>query len=513
MQLVAAFSLFNVYYWVGYDTWTHAAWNEILVNNGYLFSTMAKEASFPIQHIAVVVTDVLCNINIHDASLISVSLPTIILSITFFIIVKNLTNVQCGLIAMLVGGLLPPIISWVTLSQTTTYGYMLFTVLMLCYWKIKINNHYNRDLYFVVFLFVFITIIMTHAFSSFIILGIFIALYFGSIISEHKLFTFEAKLLFVLTSILLIYWIVTAWNANASVFEGILDTALYAFNFNDWGVSDTFQKYMNLVAPLPLNEFLDKVFLLFIVISALSLIFISLERRSKEKIPQIFVLLVASIGIIGFYLLSIFILPGMSDRFVPYCAFFALLAFSILLYYHICIAPVRISPSIYALITIVLISSLIFLFMGSSTVNLDNSIWVSETTISNGITIQECSGINTIIQNIPDIESCTYDHALSPVYGYYAYLHKYHESAVIPPALYHYPSYIDWSDINASSKNYLIFRSKLLADPTYQLFKYGTTSQRKFTQKLQLPSNFDQQLNGRYDIIYSNSKIDLYKLA
>ena len=39
----ASLSIFKIFYWTGRDTWTHAAWNYLLVQEGWLFAGLTRE--------------------------------------------------------------------------------------------------------------------------------------------------------------------------------------------------------------------------------------------------------------------------------------------------------------------------------------------------------------------------------------------------------------------------------------------------------------------------------------
>ena len=55
----ASLSIFKIFYWTGRDTWTHAAWNYQLAQEGWLFAGMGKELQTPLYHVAVAVTEIL----------------------------------------------------------------------------------------------------------------------------------------------------------------------------------------------------------------------------------------------------------------------------------------------------------------------------------------------------------------------------------------------------------------------------------------------------------------------
>ena len=55
----ASLSIFKIFYWTGRDTWTHAAWNYQLAQEGWLFAELGKELPTPLYHVAVAVTEIL----------------------------------------------------------------------------------------------------------------------------------------------------------------------------------------------------------------------------------------------------------------------------------------------------------------------------------------------------------------------------------------------------------------------------------------------------------------------
>ena len=511
LSFLSVFSIFKIYVWTGYDTWTHATLNELIVRTGDILSVLGKEASSPVQHLMVASTDIMCGVDIRIATLLAVTVPLILLSsLVIYFIVNRVCDSKCALLSMLIFVFLSPVIFWEQAAQTTSFGVLVFSLLMLIYWGWKYSDKTNNKRYFYLLLFIILVIIMTHTFSSFIILGIVTALYLGSVISENKVLTHEFVILAFYLLLLLIYWIFMSWGSSSTIFEGVSSVAMDSFSFSKTALPDIV-KYINISSPSPIDSLLNLVFFYILGITTTLLCVILAKRKSLERSPSWSILMLSIIST-GTYFVSIFLIPEMAERFGPYCALISAIVIGYIIFYFI--SKVSKKKTLYQFISaVVLVVILIaFLNIGSILINTDNPLWLKNTTQINGATAAECAGIETLVQYLPELTENTYDHMSSPVYGFYAYLQAYTNNHVVPPMIYYLPSYINWGELSESGNEYLLFRDMLLTRPTTQLIKYGDLFGQRTSQLIQLNQSYVEGLNRDYKHVYSNGAIELYPL-
>jgi len=511
ISFLSVFSIFKIYVWTGYDTWTHAALNELIVQTGTILSVLGKEASYPFQHLMVASTDIFCGVDIRIASFLAVTVPLILVSsLTVYFIVSKICNRRCALLAMLMFVFLAPVISWAQVAQTTSYGFLVFSLLMLVYWGWKYSDKTNNKRYFYLFLFTILVVIMTHTFSSFIILGIVTALYLGSVISENKIFTHEFVILVLYLIILLIYWIFMSWGESSSIFEGVSSVAMDSFSSSETVLPDI-AKYININPPSTLDSLLNLAF--FYILGITTTLFCFIIARSKMlRKSSVWLILMLTVISTGTYFISIFLIPEMAHRFGPYCAFISAIVIGYIIYYYITKISKKKTAYLFISAIVLVVILIAFINIGSTVINTDNPLWLKNTTQSGGATVAECVGTETLVQYLPELTENTYDHAYSPVYGYYAYLQVYNDSHVVPPMIYYQPSYVNWGELSESGKDYLLFRDMLLTYPTIQLIKYGDLFGERTSQLIQLDQSYVDGLNRDYKHVYSNGAIELYPL-
>ena len=511
ISFLSVFSIFKIYVWIGYDTWTHAALNELIVQKGTILSVLGKEASYPFQHLMVALADILCGVDIRIASLLAVTIPLILVSsLAVYFIVSKVCNSRCALLAMLMFVFFAPVISWAQFAQTTSYGFLVFSLLMMVYFGWKYSEKTNNKRYFYLLLFIVLVVIMTHTFSSFIILGIVIALYLGSVISENKVFTDELVIFFLYLIILLIYWIFMSWGGSSTILEGVSSVAMDSFSFSERVLPDI-AKYININPPSAIDSLLNLTFF-YIIGIATTLFCIIVARSIMLEKSSIWSILMLSVISTGAYLGSMFIIPEMAERFGPYCAFISAIVIGYIIFYNI--SKVSKKKTVYLFISAIVLVVIIiaFLNVGATSINTDNPLWLTNTTQRVGATVAECTGTETLLQYLPGLTENTYDHLYSPVYGYYAYVQAYTTSQVVPQVQYHKPSYINWGELAESGKEYLLFRDIVLTRPTMQLIKYGDMFGQRTSQLIQLDQSYADRLNRDYKHVYSNGAIELYPL-
>ena len=145
---LSSLSIFKIYYWSGNDTWAHAGYNEVIADIGFLTPAMGKELDYPLQHLLVVITDILPNLDVRTASLIAITVPSVLVSVTIYLIAKRLIGEKFGLVACILMNLSAYVILWRILAQTTSYGVLVTSVLLAVCFAIflsedkKLNSRY-----------------------------------------------------------------------------------------------------------------------------------------------------------------------------------------------------------------------------------------------------------------------------------------------------------------------------------------------------------------------------------
>ena len=175
----ASLSIFKIFYWTGRDTWTHAAWNYQLAQEGWLFAGLGKELQTPLYHVAVAVTEILPGLDVRTATIIAVTIPLIILfSLGVFLVARPIIGSQYAVLAVIIADFIGIVPYWSSWGQSTTYACMVFAIMLVPLFKLlseKRTGHTGRWL--VLFVFFALTIALTHLYSTFIL-----AMYLGGVL-------------------------------------------------------------------------------------------------------------------------------------------------------------------------------------------------------------------------------------------------------------------------------------------------------------------------------------------
>lgn len=508
LSLIATFSVFKVYQWVGYDTWTHAITNKLISLMGTLDFLHEKGLSESVQHVAVAITDILLGADIRLATFMAVSVPLLIVaSLAVYIIVKKLTNQKSALLATLLFIYLPPVISWAQVGQTTTYGFLLVVLLLLTYtiWK-NTEVKYNKCL-FILLLTIEFCLIATHIFSAFIGFWIILALYAGSAIRDNKLLTEEFPLFILYGVFLAIYWIFTGVLQST-----VLSVAMSSLQFSErTAVPVDIERNINIIPPSAIESVANMSFL-FVLVVCILLICLILTKRHQIFPKNIWIYLSIAITLTLCYCASTLVLAEMAERFNSHCAFLLAILFGCVLFWYQKKVSNKRGFRIYTVVVVLLIVSIGFLGLGNTTINPDNPIWLSSTNGGSGSTIAECDALQTVVAYLPDLSANTYDHLLSPVYGYYSFFQMMNDMKVIPKNLYYTPTYLNWFELPESGKDNLLFRTKVLTRPTSLVVKYGDEFGERLSVSVQLTQEYANQLDGSYSKTYSNGALELIPL-
>ena len=175
----ASLSIFKIFYWTGRDTWTHAAWNYQLAQDGWLFAGMGKELQTPLYHVAVAVTEILPGLDVRTATIIAVTIPLIILfSLGIFIVARAIIGPQYAVLAVIIADFIGIVPYWSSWGQSTTYACMVFAIMLVPLFKLlseKRTGHTGKWL--ALFALFALTIALTHLYSTFIL-----AMYLGGVL-------------------------------------------------------------------------------------------------------------------------------------------------------------------------------------------------------------------------------------------------------------------------------------------------------------------------------------------
>ena len=175
----ASLSIFKIFYWTGRDTWTHAAWNYQLAQEGWLFPGLGKELPNPLYHVSVAITEILSGFDVRTATIIAVTIPLIILfSLAVFLVARAIIGPQYAVLAVIIADFIGVVPYWSSQGQSTTYACMVFAIMLVPLFKLlseKRTGHTGKWL--ALFSLFALTIALTHLYSTFIL-----AMYLGGVL-------------------------------------------------------------------------------------------------------------------------------------------------------------------------------------------------------------------------------------------------------------------------------------------------------------------------------------------
>ena len=189
-------------------------------------------------HVQVAVMKILSNVSIRDASNFAIIIPFVLSSIFVYLVARHLFGEQIGLFAMLLVNVSNFHIYWGSAPQTTSYG------IILCYFLLYIlfNIFYLRPdtRWNSISVFLIITLIITHAVSSFIFVVIIFALFFGSRV-YNQVYKDEIKLLYgevlLISAVALLqrcFTAINSKNSGKSFFDQIVSVSILLYNGRSW---------------------------------------------------------------------------------------------------------------------------------------------------------------------------------------------------------------------------------------------------------------------------------------
>jgi len=403
ISLNLKYSLFLSYWGSGVDYWGHLLDNLNLANNGYIEILSGKEVFFPLMHIQVAVNQIITGSQIKEATNFGIIIPLIISSVCILLVAKKFLDVRIGLLAMLLVNISDFHILWGSAPQTTTFGIILYFFLIFTIIIASITSTHRMLWSALVFTFI-VSIVLSHAVSSFIIfitiLGLFIGSIFYKIFFDNSISYFPSVIFFFLYSILLInHWDISLYHGldgGTSFFEKILSGFQFFFTKHADLLNrpETIKEYAAVLPPFLERAANTMGLSIFIGLSVIgSLFWLSNNNRDKIK----FTMVVATLSL----LFITFIFPFMGIRNIMPSRWFAFIYFflSLIAAFAIINLLMKISnQNLKKVVCFGLIFSLTFFMTASTISNLDSPLWLKESSISTTYTIQEGAGAETIVR-------------------------------------------------------------------------------------------------------------------
>ncbi|MDR7665077.1 hypothetical protein RG963_04580 [Methanosarcina sp. Z-7115] len=392
------YSIFNLAGFIpGVDPWTHAKMNSLLSQTGNIGVLYDKEIYFPIMHIQTVIMELLTNTSLRDASNFAIIIPFVFASSFVYLVSKDLLGHRAGLFAMLLVNISDYHIYWGSSPQTTSYGLILYYLLVYILVKSYfLNCNYKWVAISILLSFI---LIITHAVSSFIFLITTASLFLGTIFynflyKEWKIS--KLKNISLITAIMLLQqWFIAIYSTDGRPFFDVIVSTLYFYitgHAEFLNRPETISAFSATMPPF-LERFADicgfSLFLFFGIIG--SLFCLSDKHRSRDIFSFIFVLTVLFSINFSFPLFGIRnIMPSRWFAF-EYLFLSTLASFSILK-----LSTYFKSRKLRPIFVAVVFISIAF-FMSTSTIsNLDSPLWLKTETVSTTYTLGEVRGAETL---------------------------------------------------------------------------------------------------------------------
>lgn len=221
----------------GGDFFQHMAGNNILSQTGNLdfmglaTRTMNKEISFPLMHIQTAIMDIVTNLPIKFSTFLAISIPLLIASISIYLVTREIFDDRTAVLATLILSVCDYVILWGFGPTTTSFGLCIFYFSMYC--MAKIWNSNKKTLWISFFLLFSLSLIFTHAVSSYVMFVTLIAISLGSILynkyyNDSKYDKFVLILPIIYTIIMILFWNYAYYSISSTFFgrisEGLVDT-------------------------------------------------------------------------------------------------------------------------------------------------------------------------------------------------------------------------------------------------------------------------------------------------
>lgn len=390
---------YSIYMSAGYipgvDPYLHAKMNELLAHAGTTSVLIDKELYFPMMHIQTAIMQVVTQLTIKDSTNFSIIVPYIFATSFIYLVGRSLFGDKVGLLAMLIVNISDFHIYWGVAPQTTSYGVTLFYFSM--YLLYKVINSPSRKIWTLLSLFLILTLLFSHAVSSFILMVSIFSLALGSwlynILYKNEKTFYHG--LFLITAIALIqHWSMTIYKAGTSFFDQIVSNLyFYVVGYADF--LNRPESATKLLGVLPsfterLADSLGLSLLLFFAI--LGILIVLMPKHRCHVVFNYFIVLLFLFGIT--FAFPLFGLKNIiPTRWFAFEYFFVSIfaAFSIL----------KISYSFDKILlkkafVLLFISTMAFFMATNSISNLDSPLWLRESTVSTVYTPAEIQGASTM---------------------------------------------------------------------------------------------------------------------
>jgi len=487
------YSIFNLAGFIpGVDPWIHAKMNYLISQTGnieVLFGS--KEMYFPIMHIQVAIMEILSNASIKDASNLAIIVPFVFVSSFVYILSKHLVGHKIGLFALLLVNVSDFHTYWGSAPQTTSYGIMLYYLLIYVLFKSYFLNSNTK--WTAISISLIFILIITHAVSSFIFLITIVSFFVGSIIytfSDERVVTPKLETVALITLIALLQqWFVALYSTDGTSF---FDVIVSTFNFyltehaGFLNRPETVVTFSTTMSPF-LERFADicgfSLFLFFGIIG--SLFCLSNKYRSLNLFLFVFALAVLFGTTFSFPLFGIRNI--MPSRWFAFEYFFLsiLASFSILK-----LSTYFKNIKLRSIFVAVIFINIAFFMSSSTTSNLDSPLWLKKDTVSTTYTLGEVRGAETL-SKFGNNFLCDYLFGESVISSYFGKNYTVYDQ-----------------NENFSHGKIFIWRSYMKQRPiSYFTFLEGYY--KPIASTIILGGNFYSKLN-KYNKIYSNEDLSAY---
>jgi hypothetical protein len=381
----------------GVDSYVHIKIIELITKAGSIDIITGKELYFPIMHIQTAITKMMLALSLKDASNFAVIIPFILITTFIYLIAKSIFGEQIGLISMLLVNISDYHIYWGSAPQTTSYGIIFYYLLMYILIK-RFHSAFNAE-WTLLFIFLTIMLIITHAVSSFIFMVTMFSLFFGSVVYNHlyinKLKVYHGGLFLISVISLLQYWFIAMLSKGS---EPFFDKIISTLHYYITGYADFLNRpeaTLEIASALPpfIERFADtfglSVYLFFAIIGSL----MSLSYRRIDQIKFNYILIL----IILFGITFAFPLFGIRNILPTRWFAFEYLFVSVFASYAI-VQIFRLTNRITLMkLFFIFIFCVLAFFMPANTIsNLDSPLWLKDSTISTTYNPAEIRGAETL---------------------------------------------------------------------------------------------------------------------
>lgn len=504
-SFLTTFSIFKIYYWAGNDTWEHAGWNELVSNIGNIYATLGKEVDYPIQHIFVAITDILVAVDIRTASVLAIGIPSVLLSVVIYIILRKVIGEKFALISCLLTNLSPYLIEWRIYAQTTSYGLLVFLILLMAYLFAIFNENKTIKWRFYTIYFLLLTILcLGHQFTSFMVIFVLIGCWVGSIIYHKSLLTKEFWLLICSGFVMFIIWIIASFGFNQMVARIARQFTVTSENV---GVDIYMEPYVNIIPP---NEIISALTLplLYTIICLLPILYLSIKYSVSNSKQHKFLHIVAiSTGLLFCsYCIATIIGGNMEGRFTPLLALYSSICIGYLLWYLVTKFSANRNQSTLIKVGVgILIVVYVITILPFPSISPDNPVYKEGSVSQDAISYSDLIGLTTLSMYYPDEGDiyCESSYIIGCL-AYTTFIHQYHSQKVIPNINVR-GSLTNWNTIQNQSKSHLILRDELYSTPASNVIVYLPGKYKK--QYIQLTTETLDKLFEQNMFIYTNGAI------